>query len=138
MFCILRSNHYVQTPRQNPVAVILQKQAKADSWILIGLFTLSLIYGVQNSISAFTLYLLGFAILVTVYLVFLRSPQLLLKEKGFFFGNIFFKYQNIVQINLAGNQIVVIDMKSGRRLLVKVENEKDIKEIVQFFGGYKK
>lgn len=119
------------------LAILLQKQAKADSWILIGLFALSLIYGIQNSISAFTLYLLGFAILVTIYLAFLRSPRLLLKQKGFFFGNVFFEYQNIAQINLAENQILVIDMKSGRRLLVRIENKEDIEKVVRFFGGIK-
>lgn len=120
------------------LTILLQKQAKADSWILIGLFALSLIYGIQNGISAFTLYLLGFAILVTIYLAFLRSPRLLLKQKGFFFGNVFFEYQHIAQINLAENQILVIDMKRGRRLLVRIENKEDVEKVVQFFGGYKK
>nr|WP_314739441.1 DUF986 family protein [uncultured Haemophilus sp.] len=120
------------------LAIPLQKQAKTDSWILIGLFSLSLIYGIQHGISAFTLYLLGFAILLTVYLAFLRSPRLLLKQSGFFFGNVFFEYQNIAQINLAENQILVIDMKNGRRLLVRIENKEDVEKAVWFFGGYKK
>lgn len=119
------------------LAISLQRQAKADGWILIGLLGLSLIYGIQNGIEPFTLYLLGLAMLLCFYLAFMRSPCLLLKEQGFFFGNLFFRYDNIAQINLAENQILVIDMKNGRRLLVRIQNEEDVEKVVQFFGGYK-
>lgn len=117
--------------------VQLQRQAKGDSWILIGLIVLSIVYGIQNGIEPLTVYLLAFSIVLCIYVAFWRSPRLLLKEEGFFFGNIFFEYKNINRINLAENQIIVIDMKSGRRLLVRVEAETDVEKVVNFFGGYK-
>lgn len=122
---------------ETKLSVQLQRQVKGDAWILIGLIALSIVYGIQNGIAPLTLYLLVFAIILCVYSAFLRAPRLLLKETGFFFGNIFFEYQNIAQINLAEQQILVIDLKSGRRLLVRIQDAEDIKKVVNFFGGYK-
>lgn len=122
---------------ETKLSVQLQRQVKGDAWILIGLIALSIVYGIQNGIAPLTLYLLVFAIILCVYSAFLRAPRLLLKETGFFFGNIFFEYQNIAQINLAEQQILVIDLKSGRRLLVRIPDAEDIKKVVNFFGGYK-
>lgn len=122
---------------ETKLSVQLQRQVKGDAWILIGLIALSIVYGIQNGIAPLTLYLLVFAIILCFYSAFLRAPRLLLKETGFFFGNIFFEYQNIAQINLAEQQILVIDLKSGRRLLVRIQDAEDIKKVVNFFGGYK-
>ncbi len=122
---------------ETKLAIQLQRQVKNDAWILIGLIFLSIVYGIQNGIELLTLYLLGFSILLCFYAAFLRSPKLLLKEQGFFFGNVFFQYQNIHAINLTEQKILVIDMKSGRRLLVRIEKEDDVAKVVNFFGGYK-
>ncbi|WP_150540259.1 DUF986 family protein [Actinobacillus vicugnae] len=123
---------------ETKLTVVLQPQVKGDAWILIGLISLSIIYGVQNGIEALTIYLLVFSIILCVYITFLRSPRLLLKEQGFFFANVFFEYTNIHQINLAESQIIVIDLKSGRRLLVRIQAPEDVEKVVNFFGGYKK
>ncbi|SUB35258.1 membrane protein [Pasteurella multocida] len=96
-----------------------------------------LIYQIQASISAFTLYLLTTLIILTIYAAFIRTPVLLLKEKGFFFGNIYFQYADIHQVNLAENNILVIDMKNGKRLLVHLLTDQDREQVIQFFGGYK-
>ncbi|MDG4953501.1 DUF986 family protein [Actinobacillus equuli subsp. equuli] len=123
---------------ETKLTVQLQRQVKGDAWILIGLITLTMVYGVQNGIESLTIYLLAFSIILCVYVTFLRSPRLLLKEQGFFFANVFFEYANIHQINLAQSQIIVIDLKSGRRLLVRIQTPEDIEKVVNFFGGYKK
>lgn len=117
--------------------VRLKKQAKKDAVIFIALIVI-IIYQTQSNISSFTLYLLGALILLTVYAAFVRSPVLLLKEKGFFFGNLYFQYDKINQINLADNDILVIDLVTGKRLLAHLLNEEDKASLVQFFGGYKK
>ncbi|WGE67105.1 DUF986 family protein [Actinobacillus equuli subsp. haemolyticus] len=122
---------------ETKLTVQLQRQVKGDAWILIGLITLTMVYGVQNGIESLTIYLLAFSIILCVYVTFLRSPRLLLKEQGFFFANVFFEYANIHQINLAQSQIIVIDLKSGRRLLVRIQTPEDIEKVVNFFGGYK-
>lgn len=123
---------------ETKLIVQLQRQVKGDAWILIGLIALTMVYGVQNGIESLTIYLLAFSIILCVYVTFLRSPRLLLKEQGFFFANVFFEYANIHQINLAQSQIIVIDLKSGRRLLVRIQTPEDIEKVVNFFGGYKK
>ncbi|WGE89351.1 DUF986 family protein [Actinobacillus arthritidis] len=122
---------------ETKLVVQLQRQVKGDAWILIGLIALTMAYGVRNSIEALTVYLLAFSIILCIYVTFLRSPRLILKEQGFFFANVFFKYDNIHQINLAQSQILVIDLKSGRRLFVRIQTPEDIEKVVSFFGGYK-
>lgn len=119
------------------LAIPLKKQATTDTWVMVGLIVLTIGYGVQNGIEPLTLYLLAVCVLLCLYATFWRSPRLLLKEKGFFFGNIYFDYQKIQQINLAEGQIIVIDLKSGRRLLVRIEQADDVEKVVNFFGGYK-
>ncbi|MCQ9712140.1 DUF986 family protein [Actinobacillus suis] len=141
--CVLAFAIYDQVIMPNlkgetKLTVQLQRQVKGDAWILIGLITLTMVYGVQNGIESLTIYLLAFSIILCVYVTFLRSPRLLLKEQGFFFANVFFEYANIHQINLAQSQILVIDLKSGRRLLVRIQTPEDIEKVVNFFGGYKK
>lgn len=119
------------------LAVELQRQAGIDVWISVGLIVLTIAQGIQSGIEPFTLFLLASCIILCIYLAFFRSPRLLLKQDGFFFGNIFFDYQKIQQINLADQQILVIDLKSGRRLLVRIKHANDVEKVVNFFGGYK-
>ncbi|HDR1436442.1 TPA: DUF986 family protein, partial [Pasteurella multocida] len=38
---------------------------------------------------------------------------------------------------LAENNILVIDMKNGKRLLVHLLTDQDREQVIQFFGGYK-
>ncbi|OOF70490.1 DUF986 family protein [Rodentibacter caecimuris] len=121
---------------QNKLKVRLKKQAKIDAVIFIGLLVL-LIFYTQKVVSFQTVFLLATLIALTVYGGFLRSPVLLLKQYGFFYGNIYFLYTAIEQINLAEEQILVIDLKSGRRLLVHIESSEDLQKIVDFFGGMK-
>lgn len=114
----------------------LVKQSKVDIGIFIALILL-IIYQSLSSISSLTFYLLITLILFSFYGAFVRFPVLLLKEKGFFFGNFYFDYNKIEQLNLAQQNIFVIDLKNGKRLLVRLLNETDKEKIVQFFGGYK-
>lgn len=117
-------------------SVELQRQAGIDVWISIGLIVLTIVQGVQSGIEPFTLFLLAMMIVLFAYLAFFRAPRLLLKASGFFFGNVFFDYAKIKQINLADKQILVIDLHSGRRLLVRIKHANDVEKVVNFFGGY--
>lgn len=133
------------------LAIPLKRQAIADNLIFIALIMGSIFYGLQqNAISSLTLFLLSACILMSAYGALIRRPRLLLKRQGFFFGNIFFHYQSIVSVNLADNtvknqytkrpyteRLVVIDLCSGRRLLVRIADKQDIDKLVRFFGGYK-
>lgn len=55
---------------ETKLTVVLKKQKAIDSWLLIGLIILSISYGIQNQISAFTLYLLSTCVILAVYLAF--------------------------------------------------------------------
>lgn len=116
--------------------VRLKKQAKIDALIFIALIAI-ILYQSAEQINTTTLYLLAIAILLSLYIAFIRFPVLLLKEQGFFFENIYIAYAKIQQINLTENKILVIDLKNKKRLMISVDNPQDIEKIVQFFGGYK-
>lgn len=115
----------------------LKHQTGIDVWLSVGLIVLTIVQGVQSGIEAFTLFLLAICILLAIYLTFFRTPRLLLKQTGFFFANFFFDYRKIKQINLTPQQILVIDLESGRRLLVRIKQQEDIEKVVNFFGGYR-
>lgn len=121
---------------KNRLSIELQRQAGVDVWISVGLIVLTIINSIQIGIAPFTLFLLAMCIVLCLYLAFFRSPRLLLKEKGFFFGNFYFDYRQIHQINLADNQILVVDLHNGRRLLVRIKQQADVEKAVHFFGGY--
>lgn len=116
--------------------VRLKKRAKIDALIFIALIAI-ILYQSSGQINPTTLYLLAIAILLSLYIAFIRFPVLLLKEQGFFFENIYIAYAKIQQINLTENKILVIDLKNTKRLMISVDNPQDIEKIVQFFGGYK-
>lgn len=133
---LLRSVFHGLLERKTLLKVHLKKQGQKDALIfslLIGI----IIYQTYTNLSSATLYLLTALILLSVYAAFIRAPMLLLKEKGFFFGNIYFQYADIHQVNLAENNILVIDMKNGKRLLVHLLTDQDREQVIQFFGGYK-
>lgn len=64
-------------------------------------------------------------------------PCINFETTGFFFGNVYFSYKNIYQINLAEGNILVIDMQSGKRLLVHLLTEKDREQVVEFLVAIK-
>ncbi|PJG85254.1 DUF986 family protein [Conservatibacter flavescens] len=108
----------------------LQKQAKIDGLIFIGLILLVIYQGIHH-INAISLYLLTTLIMLCIYGAFIRHPSFLLKPTGFFFGNFFVPYQHIHSINLTENSILVIDLKSGKRLLVRIANPNDLTKIIE-------
>ena len=110
--------------------VKLQKQGKTDGLIFIGLILL-VIYQSLNNLSAISLYLLISLIILGIYGAFIRSPNFLLKQTGFFFGNIFISYSKIHHINLTEDRLLVIDLKSGKRLLIRLENPHDLEKILE-------
>ena len=122
---------------ETKLSIRLKQQAKLDTGILIGLIVLIIVQGIQTDIQPMTIFLLASCIVLAVYSAFIRFPRLLLKPQGFFFGNVYVDYQKVEHINLAEGQILVIDLKGGRRLLARIQQQQDIEKVVNFFGGYK-
>ncbi|QLB12610.1 uncharacterized membrane protein YobD (UPF0266 family) [Bisgaardia hudsonensis] len=122
---------------KNKLKVRLKKRAKIDSLIFIGLIAI-IFYQTKANIPTVTIYLLSMTIVLSIYIAFIRYPQILFKEKGFFYENIYITYDKIKAVNLADNHIIVIDLKNTKHLSIIPDNTQDIEKIVNFFGGYKK
>ncbi|QIM68065.1 DUF986 family protein [Basfia succiniciproducens] len=125
---------------ETKLKVRLKKQAKIDAVIFVILIACLFAYQSKESllnIDSFTIFLLATAVVLAVYTAFIRSPMLILKEKGFFYSNLFIEYDKIRQLNLAEGNIFVVDLTNGKRLLLPIADERDKEKIVTFFGGYK-
>lgn len=115
--------------------VQLKKRTKLDSLIFIALIGI-IIWQSEGQIEPFTLYLLGFLILLSLYTAFFRTPMLVIKNNGFFFENIFVTFDKIDAINLANDYKLVFDLKNGKRLIAQLTNQADTDAVVTLLGGY--
>ncbi|CDL86195.1 conserved hypothetical protein [Xenorhabdus cabanillasii JM26] len=70
-------------------------------------------------------------ILVTIYLGYIRSPKLIFKEKGFYYSNRFFNYDQIKAMNLSEDGILMIDFESNK-IYIAVTKPDDLEKIYQF------
>lgn len=116
--------------------IALKKKTKIDAIIFISLIII-ILYQVKFEVPAVTLYLLSIAILLSIYIAFIRYPQIIFKEKGFFFENIYISYQKIKQVNLTEDHKFVIELTNTKCLVFQLANDCDQDKIVNFFGGYK-
>lgn len=116
--------------------VRLKKRTKSDSLIFIALIGI-IIWQSEGRIEPFTLYLLGFLILLGLYTAFFRTPMLVIKNNGFFFENIFITFDKIDTVNLADDYKLVFDLKNGKRMIVPLTNQADTDAVVTLLGGYK-
>lgn len=116
--------------------VRLKKRAKLDSLIFITLIAV-IIWQSEGNIAPFTVYLLAFLVLLSLYMAFLRTPMLIFKQDGFFFENIFVSFDKIQAVNLADNHKLVFDLKNGKRMVAWLNQQTDVDAVVTLLGGYK-
>ncbi|MCK3658613.1 hypothetical protein A4G18_07800 [Pasteurellaceae bacterium Pebbles2] len=121
---------------QTRLKVRLKKRTKLDSLIFVALIIV-LIWQSLAQIPPTTLYLLFFLIILSLYLAFFRTSQLILKPTGFYLGTIFIHFDKIQQVNLAPENKFVFELKNGKRIIAQLENKQDVEQVVNFFGGYK-
>lgn len=108
--------------------VPLQRRSKVDNVIFIGLIMILIYNNVTQHGSVITTTLLMALILVTVYLFWIRTPQLLLKTQGLFFANAWINYDRIKSMNLSEDGVLVIQLEQ-RRLLIRVKKLDDLESI---------
>lgn len=108
--------------------VPLQRRSKVDNVIFIGLIMILIYNNVTQHGSVITTTLLMALILVTVYLFWIRTPQLLLKTQGLFFANAWINYDRIKSMNLSEDGVLVIQLEQ-RRLLIRVKKLDDLEKI---------
>lgn len=116
--------------------VRLKKRTKLDSLIFITLIAV-IIWQSEGHIAPFTVYLLAFLVLLSLYMAFLRTPMLIFKEDGFFFENIFVSFDKIQAVNLADNHKLVFHLKNGKRMVAWLNQQTDVDAVVALLGGYK-
>lgn len=109
--------------------VRLKKRAKMDALIFIALLCL-VIYQSLDNLTPLSFYLLASIILLTIYAAFIRSPVLLLKPNGFFYGNIFIGYAKIHAINVTSDNALVIDLNNGKRLIILIEQAQQLPKVL--------
>lgn len=110
--------------------VPLQRRGKADSLIFIGLIMILIYNNVSHQGAVITTTLLLALILVAIYLFWLRTPLLLLKDHGFFFANVWINYDRIKGMNLSEDGVLVIQLEQ-KPLLVRVKQLDDLERIYQ-------
>lgn len=119
--------------RQNgktQLRVSLQRRNKLDAIIFIGLLGILLYNNVNAHGSPVTTYLLVGLGLIAFYISFIRSPKMLLKPAGFYYANIFIRYDRIKNMNLSQDGVLVIELEQ-KKLLVRVSKLDDLEKIYQ-------
>ncbi|WP_340620355.1 DUF986 family protein [Xenorhabdus siamensis] len=109
----------------------LKRKHRIDALIFIALIIIIIYNNVIAQGTPLTTYLLSFIILVTIYLSYIRSPKLIFKEKGFYYSNRFFNYDQIKAMNLSEDGILMIDFESNK-IYIAVTKPDDLEKIYQF------
>jgi len=65
---------------------------------------------------------------MAIWLFWVRSPKLLMKENGLFFGSVWIDYARIQSMNLSEDGILVMQLEQ-RRLLIAVKQLDDLERI---------
>ena len=110
--------------------VLLQRRNKLDSLIFIGLLAILLYKNVSDQGPQVTTLLLMALGALAAWLFWIRAPKLLLKKEGFFYANVFIRWQRISAINLSEDGVLVIALEN-RRLLIHVRQLDDLEKIYQ-------
>ena len=118
-------------PRRNgptKLRVALRRRHKIDSSIFIVLLLILLWNNVSNHGPQLTTTLLMVLCFMAVWLFWIRSPKLLMKQEGLFYGSVWIDYRRIQSMNLSEDGILVMQLEQ-RRLLIAVQQLDDLERI---------
>ena len=110
------------------LAVPLLRPDRIDSVIFVVLIVILVYNNVTSHGALITTWLLCALALMGFYLFWIRSPKIIFKTEGFFFGNVWIKYSRIQKMNLSEDGVLVMQLEN-RRLLVRVKNIDDLEKI---------
>lgn len=108
--------------------VALRRRHKIDSGIFIVLLLILLWNNVSNHGPQLTTTLLMVLCFMAIWLFWLRTPKLLMKTEGLFFGSVWIDYRRIQSMNLSEDGILVMQLEQ-RRLLIAVKQLDDLERI---------
>ena len=100
--------------------VALHRRHLIDSGIFIVLLLILLWNNIQQHGTPLTTTLLMVLCFMAVWLFWLRSPQLLMKNEGMFFAGVWIDYRRIQSMNLSEDGILAMQLEQ-RRLLIAVQ-----------------
>ncbi|NDL62501.1 DUF986 family protein [Acerihabitans arboris] len=110
----------------------LKRQSRIDGLIFIGLVLILVYQNITNNGTVFTTTLLLILAFMALYLAYIRRPKFIFKADGFFYANVFIKYDRIKNMNLSEDGYLVIDLEK-RRLLIQVQHLDDLQRIYNQF-----
>ncbi|XTZ40104.1 DUF986 family protein [Salmonella enterica] len=113
---------------QTLLTVPLLRRSRADGAIFVGLLLILIYNNTTHGGSPLTLWLLTALALLGIYLFWIRAPKIIFKQHGFFFANVWIKYQRIKEMNLSEDGVLVMQLEQ-RRLLIRVRNIDDLEKI---------
>ncbi|QDY42135.1 DUF986 family protein [Candidatus Pantoea soli] len=108
--------------------VALRRRHLIDSGIFIVLLLILLWNNIQQHGTPLTTTLLMVLCFMAVWLFWLRSPQLLMKNEGMFFAGVWIDYRRIQSMNLSEDGILAMQLEQ-RRLLIAVQQLDDLEKI---------
>ncbi len=118
-------------PRRKGVSLLtvpLLRRSRTDGAIFVGLLAILIYNNTVNGGSPLTLWLLSALALLGIYLFWIRAPKIIFKEHGFFFANVWIKYNRIKEMNLSEDGVLVMQLEQ-RRLLIRVRNIDDLEKV---------
>lgn len=108
--------------------VALRRRHKIDSAIFVVLLLILLWNNIDKHGTQLTTNLLMVLCFMAIWLFWVRSPKLLMKENGLFFGSVWIDYRRIQSMNLSEDGILVMQLEQ-RRLLIAVKQLDDLERI---------
>jgi len=113
------------------LALPLLRRSRIDGFIFAGLLVILIYNNVTNNGSILTTWLLC-ALVLAIYLFWIRAPKIIFKTTGFFFANVWIEYSRIQKMNLSEDGVLVMQLEQ-RRLLIRVKNIDDLERISNLF-----
>ncbi|WP_410015294.1 DUF986 family protein [Sodalis sp. C49] len=110
----------------------LKRQSRIDGLIFIGLVLILVYQNITNKGTVFTTTLLLILAFMATYLAYIRRPKLIFKTAGFYYANVFIRYDRIKNMNLSEDGFLAIDLEK-RRLLIQVQHLDDLERIYNQF-----
>lgn len=113
------------------MTVALKRRNRTDSLIFVGLVAILLWQNLQHHGPQVTTTLLLVLAFMSLYVFWFRQPKIVFKGDGFFYANVFIRYERIQSMNLSEDGVLVIQIEQ-RRLLIEVRDLDDLQRIYQF------
>ena len=128
-------DQFIMPRLKGPVllAIPLLRRSRVDGIIFVGLVAILIYQNINANGQLITTWLLCALALMGLYLFWIRTPKIIFKSEGFFFGNVWIAWPRIKEMNLSEDGVLVMQLEQ-RRLLVRVRNIDDLERIYKLIS----